>query len=201
MLRRFTASSLPNASSTLVVVALAALMAGSLAGADRNLESAEAKLDRLLDGAMQPGAALVFTPAEIEAWTRDKAHEEVGEALRNPRVSLETDAGSGSAVVDFLKMRQARGKATNALMARMLEGERPLKVFLRMSSGGGQCTVYVTRVELSGTEISGVLLDYLIKTFLLPLYPDVKLGEPFELPLNIERIEIRPDGVHVMMKK
>jgi hypothetical protein len=188
-------------SSALFVFALAPLLAPMLAAADSNLESAKVKLDRLWNGTAQPGSRLVFTPAEIEAWTRAKAHEEVGDALREPHVKLETDTGSGAALVDFLKLRQARGKETNALMARMLEGERPLKVFLRVSSGGGRCTVYLTRVELSGGELSGALLDYMIKTFLLPLYPDVKLGEPFDLPLNMERVEIRPEGVRVTIKK
>lgn len=195
MLRRFTASLLPSAFNA--IFALASL----LAAADPLFDSAKAKLDRLLDGTAQPGSEMVFTPAEIEAWTRVKSRDEVGDGLREPRVQLEMDAGTGSALVDFLKMRQARGKATNALMARLLEGERPLKVFLRVNSAGGRCTVDLTRVELSGAEISGALLDYLIKTFLLPLYPDVKLGEPVDLPLNMERIEIRPEGVRVTMKK
>ena len=205
MLQRFTASSLPNAwrsaASAIFVLALTAVLAPLLGAADPQFDRAQAKLDRVLDGTAAPGSEILFTPSEIEAWTRVKAHEEVGEGLREPGVELATGTGSGAALVDFLKMRQARGKATNALMARLIEGERPLKVYLRISSGGGRCTVYLTRVELSGGEISGVLLDYLIKTFLLPLYPDVKLGEPFDLPLNMERIEIRPEGVHVMMKR
>jgi len=192
---------LPSASSAIFVLAWTAVLAPVLRAADPLFDSAKAKLDRLLDGTAQPGSEMVFTPAEIEAWTRVKAHDEVGDALRELHVTLETDSGSGSALVDFLKMRQARGKDTNALMARILEGERPLKVFLRISSSGGRCTVYVTRVELSGGEISGALLDYLIKTFLLPLYPDVKLGQPFDLPLSMERVEIQPAGVHVTMKK
>jgi hypothetical protein len=205
MLQRFTASSLPNvllrAASAIFALALTTVLGPLLAAADPQFDRAQAKLDGLLNGTAPPGSEVVFTPAEIEGWTRVKAHEEVGDALREPHVSLETDTGSGAALVDFLKMRQARGKDTNALMARILEGERPLKVFLRISSAGGRCTVYVTRVELSGGEISGALLDYLIKTFLLPLYPDVKLGEPFDLPLNMERIELRPEGVRVTIRK
>jgi len=192
MLRRFTASYLLSAFSLLAVVA---------AAADPQFERAQAKLDGLIDGKVPPGSELVFTPAEIEAWTREKAREQVGDALRDPHVTFETDAGSGAALVDFLKMRQAKGKSSNALMAMMLQGERPLKVHLRVASAGGRCTVYLTRVELSGAEISGSLLDYLIKTFLVPMYPDARLNEPFELGLNMERVEIRPEGVHVTVKR
>ncbi len=197
MLRPFTASWLPNVFSAVLLLSLAPF----LAAADPQFERAQAKLDRLVDGKASPGSEILFTPAEIEAWTREKAHEQVGDAFRNPRVTLETGTGAGSALVDFLKMREAKGKTTNALMAMMLQGERPLTVYLRVSSAAGRCTVYLTRVELSGAEISGALLDYLIKTFLLQMYPDVRLGEPFELGLNMERIELRPEGVRVVMKK
>jgi hypothetical protein len=195
MLRRFTASWLLSGFSLLMAVAPV------VAGADPLYESARAKLDSLGEETAKPGSRILFTPREIEAWTAVKAKEQVGEGLRDPRVTLEAGSGSGAALVDFLKIRQERGKATNALMARLIEGERPLKVYVRVSSSGGQCTVFLTRVELSGAVISGTLLDYLIKTFLLPLYPDVRLGEPFELPLNMERIELSPQGVRVTVKK
>jgi hypothetical protein len=189
MRRRFTALWLLSGFSLLA------------AGADPLYESARVKLDSLWYATAAPGSEVLFTPREIEAWTVAKAKEQVGEGLRKPTVTLETGTGSGAALVDFLKMRQARGKTTNAVMARMLEGERPLKVYVRVASGGGRCTVYLTRVEMSGAVISGTVLDYLIKTFLLPLYPDVVLGEPFDLPLNIERIELLSEGVRVTMKK
>jgi hypothetical protein len=204
MLRQFTAFSSrsgfkwwASASSAILLLCLAPF----LSAADPQFERAEEKLDRLVDGKASPGSEILFTPAEIEAWTREKAHEQVGDAFRNPRVTLETGTGAGSALVDFLKMREAKGKTTNALMAMMLQGERPLTVYVRVSSAAGRCTVYLTRVELSGAEISGALLDYLIKTFLLQMYPDVRLGEPFELGLNMERIELKPEGVRVVMKK
>jgi len=171
------------------------------AGADPHYERAETKLDQVLDGNAAPGSQILFTPEEIDAWTAVKAKEQVGEGLRDPHVKLQNGAGSGAALVDFLKIREERGKTTNPLMARLLEGERLLKVFVRVSSAGGRCTVFLTSVELSGSTISGALLDYLIKTFLLPLYPDVMLGEPFDLPLNIDRIDLAPEGVRVTMKK
>jgi hypothetical protein len=195
MLRRFTASWLLSGFSLLAAFAPIA------AGEDPLYESARVKLDALLDAKAAPGSQILFTPGEIGAWAEVKAREQVGEGLRDPHVKLETGAGSGAALVDFLKLRQARGKSTNAVMMRMLEGERLLKVDLRVVSSGGRCTVYLTQVDLSGTVVSGALLDYLIKTFLLPLYPDVKLGEPFELPLNMERIELLPQGVRVTMKR
>lgn len=178
-----------------------AVLAPLAAGADPLYESARVKLDSLWEGSVKPGSQILFTSREIEAWTKVKAREQAGDGLRDPRVQLESGLASASVLVDFLKIRQSRGKETNAVMARLIEGERPLKVSVRVSSSGGQCTVFLTRVELSGAVVTGTLLEYLIKTFLLPMYPDVKIDEPFELPLNMERIEVRPEGVRVTMKR
>jgi hypothetical protein len=83
----------------------------------------------------------------------------------------------------------------------MIEGERPVTISLRVQSGGGQCLVNLTRVDISGAVASGAVLDFLIKTFFISLYPAAKIDEKFELGYNIDRIDLRPTGVRVTMKK
>lgn len=195
MRRRFTASWLLSGFSLL------AALPSILMGADPLYDSADRKLNSILNSTAKPGSQILFTPAEISAWTAVKAREQVGDGLRDPHVKLENGSGTAIALVDFLKMRQAKGKSTNALMARMLDGERLLKADLRVVSEHGQCTVFLTQVDLDGTVISGAFLDYLIKTFLLTMYPDVKLGEPLDLTLNMDRIDLLPEGVRVTMKE
>jgi hypothetical protein len=58
----------------------------------------------------------------------------------------------------------------------------------------------LTRVEISDAVANGTLLDFLIKAFLLPLYPNAKIDEPFDLDFDVDRIEIHPSGVSVTMK-
>jgi hypothetical protein len=41
----------------------------------------------------------------------------------------------------------------------------------------------------------------LINTFFRPLYPDAKINEDFELRDQIERLDVAPEGVRVIMKK
>jgi hypothetical protein len=48
--------------------------------------------------------------------------------------------------------------------------------------------------------ISGGALDFLIRNFLLPYYPDAKVGVPFELGHRIERLEVEPTGVGVLIE-
>ncbi len=71
----------------------------------------------------------------------------------------------------------------------------------QLQSGGGRATVIVQRVEVSGIVVEGRMLDYLIQNYLLPYYPDAKVGEPFELSHRIDRIDVQPARVDVILKK
>jgi hypothetical protein len=172
-----------------------------LAAADPLYESARKKLDAIEMGQVRAGSQVIFSPREVNAWARVKVPETVPDGITNTRVELGKGVATGYATVDFLKMRQAKGESTNWLFTRLIEGERPLVVSIGMESAGGRCTVHLTRVELSGAVANGGVLDFLVKTFFLPLYPDAKIDEPFELGYDMDRIEIRPTAVVVTMKK
>jgi hypothetical protein len=84
-------------------------------------------------------------------------------------------------------------------MARLLDGERPVRVTARVTSSDGQATVDVQQVEISGMSIDGPMLNYLIDNYLRPTYPTAKIGEPFRLGHRIERLEVKPEGVGVLI--
>jgi hypothetical protein len=177
------------------------LFALALPAADPVYESALRKLDLIERRQAKPGSLIVFTPDEINIWARVRLPEIVPAGIRNPRAELGVDIGSGYALVNFLELRHAQGFATNPFLAKLIEGERPVKATIRVESSGGRCTVYLTRVELSNVVAKGQLLAFLINTFFLPLYPDAKIDEPFDLGYNMDRIDIRPSGVQVTIKK
>ena len=173
-------------------------LAATLAGADPDYQSAEAKLDRISGSHLKRGETVVFTPREINAWARVKVPETVPKGIREPHVELGNGTGTGSALVDLTKIR---AEGVNPLIANLIQGERPLKISVRLESGGGHCTVYLTRVELGTIVADGVILNLLVKVFFLPLFPDAKIDEPFDLDYDIDRIEIRPDGLRVTAKR
>ena len=175
-------------------------IAPALLAADPVFERAWNKLDMIDSGRARPGSVIVLTPAELNAWAQVRVPQMV-EGVRNPRVELGMDTATGSALVDFLKMRQAEGVATNPVLARLIDGERPLKVTVRVESGGGRCTFHLMRVEISGIAATGPVLDLLVSAFFRPLFPDAKIDQPFELGGNIDRLEVRPTGAHVVIKK
>jgi hypothetical protein len=182
------------------IVLLTLCVVPGLFAADSALKSADTKYDKLSNLKAKRGEVIVFSPAEIDAWVRDEVPKAVSQGVREPKVELGQDTALTSALVDLVKIEQARGK-TPGMVSKMFEGERPLKVALRLESAGGKCTVFVTRVELGAAALEGTMLNLLIKSFFTPLYPDAKIGEPFEIGYNVDRIELRPEGIRVTVKK
>jgi hypothetical protein len=160
---------------------------------------AAAKLDMLEKGQAKPGSVVTFSIQEINAWAVTAIPGIVPQGIRNEKVTLGVDSGTAYALMDFLKMRQ--GGDLPWMMSKLLEGERPVTISIHLQSGGGKCVVDLTRVEISGVVATGTVLDVLIKTFFLPLYPTAKIGERFEIGYNIDRIDLRPTGVRVTLKR
>jgi hypothetical protein len=179
---------------------LAVVAALPLCAADSAFDGAEKKLDLIESGKARRGSVIIFTPAEMNAWARGRVPQ-MYQGIREPTVELGTGTASGSAFVDFIKLRQGEGLSTNSLLAKLIQGERPLKVSIQLESGQGRATARLTRLELSGVTVTGAPLDFLVNEFFLHLFPDAKVNQPFDLPNNIDRIDLRPDGVRVTIRK
>ena len=170
-----------------------------LGAADNPYLSAQRKFAEIESERLPAGSRVFLTSSELTAWSRVKAQMVVKQGLRDPRIDLGNGTASASALVDFLKLKEARGSRPGWLMARLLEGERPVQVTVRITSRTGAATVEVERVAVSGVTIRGSALDFLIRNFLLPYYPKAKIGESFELGHRIDRLEIQPSGVSVVI--
>jgi len=57
----------------------------------------------------------------------------------------------------------------------------------------------VKQVEISGVTIEGRLLDFLIRNYLIEAYPNAKVGQPFALGHRIERLDVQPSAVGVLI--
>jgi hypothetical protein len=173
------------------------LLAVAIGAAVDDYTAVKRKLDDIEGGRLRPGARVVMTPRELDAYVAREAP--VG--VRNPRVQLQAGAAKGDALIDFGKLRRAQGYRPGWIMSKLLDGERPVSVTARIRSGNGQATVDVQRVEISGIRIDGRTLDFLIQNFLLAMYPDAAVGRPFELGHRIERLDVQPQAVNVLIGK
>ncbi|MEQ1948169.1 MAG: hypothetical protein ABL995_13325 [Bryobacteraceae bacterium] len=179
---------------------LVCLFSTPLFPADGNLSRARLKLDALEARRIQPGFRVTFTEAEVNAWAADQAARKYG-GITGTRIALGAGTVSASAMMDFIRLRRAEGIETIPALAQLLEGKRPARLDLSVQSSGGYATVSPTRLEISGVALTGGALDFLIGKFVLPLFPDTEVNRPFELREGIERIEVVPGALRVVMKR
>jgi hypothetical protein len=172
------------------------LLATSLGAGYDYYASAKEKVDLIVSDRLQSGARVQLSLPELLAY----AQREAPPGVRNPKIQV-TAPGvmTGSALIDFGKVRRAQGYQPGKLMAMLLDGERPVTVTAALQSAGGKATVTAQRVEISGVEIDGKMLDFLIRNFVLPLYPNAMVDRPFEMSHRIDRLEVEPSGVRVFI--
>ncbi len=174
------------------------LVAASLIGAPYDdYDSAKRKLDSIEADRLHPGARVTLTFPELNAWVAKEAPA----GVRNPQLrAAGRDVATGAALIDFGKLERSAGRQPGWLMSKLLDGERPVSVTARVRSSGGQATVDIERVEISGFAIDGSTLDFLIQNFLIPMYPDAVIGKPFQLGHGIDRLDVTPAAVAVQLK-
>lgn len=171
-------------------------IATALAASYTDYASAQHKFDLIESDRLRPGARVELTDTELNAY----AQHEAPAGVRDLHLEI-TGSGlaTGSASVDFNELQRSQGHPPGWLMAKLLQGIHPVSVTARVTSANGQARVDVQRVIVSGLEIDGSTLDFLIHNFLLSLYPDAAVDRPFDLSHHIERLELRPGGVNVVI--
>ncbi len=171
------------------------LIATALCGASSDYLSAKRKFDQIESDRLKAGTRVELTARELTAYVQ----QQIPEGVRNPRLELSPGVATGSALIDFGKLRRSQGHEPGWLMSKLLDGERPVSVTARIRSGEGHATVDVQRVDISGVVIDGKTLDFLVQNFLIPLYPDAVVGQPFELGHHIDRLDVQPAAVGVLI--
>jgi len=168
----------------------------ALAAAASDYQSAKRKIDSIDSDGLKAGARVELTPRELNAY----AEHELPAGVRNAQVQVSApEIATGSALVDFGKLQRSLGYQPGWLLSRLLDGERPVSVTARVRSSGGQATVEVQSVQISGLRIDGATLDFLIRNVLLPLYPDAVVGRPFDLGHRIAKLDVQPRAVGVVI--
>jgi len=178
---------------------MALLAAPLLPSGSRDYQAVVHKFSLIEHDRVKPGSRVVLTSAELNAYALQEVAEVAPEGVRNPRLELGPGTATATALIDFGKLRRAAGKPPGPLMSYLLDGERPVTIVARIRSSDGTATVDVQQVEISGVMIEGRLLDFLIHSYVMQAYPSAKVGEPFALGHRIERLDVRPSAVGVVI--
>lgn len=178
------------------IVALFLAVAFPGGGAVDYLRTATRKIDAIKSDRLGAGTRIDLSPRELDAWVQTQ----VPAGVRDATLRIDSPGvATGAAIVDLAKVCRSQGFEPGWGLSRLFQGDRPIKVTARIRSSGGSATVDVQRVEVSGLEIDGKTLNLLIQYVLLPLYPDAAVGRPFELGHRIERFDVQPAAVGVVI--
>lgn len=190
----------------LILLMLAAVVAGGAvwqyarstrgAGAATGLSetaavSMEQKLAQILDrGVGQRHGTVYVSEDEINSYFGRRMGGRMPRGVYDVRLDLHQDRPSGTAVVDFEEIKAASKKPVNPLLDQILNGRKPITAAGRFTSANDQGIFHLEEVSIGGMTIRGALLDLLLRHFVLPRYPKVAIGRPFELPANIRQIAV-----------
>src|SRR5437870_4003805 len=126
-----------------------------LAAPSSDYISVKRKFDLIESDTLRPGSRVTLTSRELNAYVANEVTELIAQGVRDPKLELGDGSASGSALIDFLKLRQSAGKPPGWVMSKLLAGERPVRVTARIRSGSGRAVVDVERVEISGFAVDG----------------------------------------------
>jgi hypothetical protein len=183
-----------------------AAMLGSLsltlgfAAGDPQAASCRAKIDQIESGRARANAVYEFSAAEINAYAREELPQIVPHGLRSPTLELAPNTAIGSALIDFLQMEHGKGAKMNWLIEKFIEGERPVRVTIESQSKDGRAIIYIKRFEISGIAANAIVLDFLVRNFFRPLYPEAHINEWFNMGYNIDHVDVTAESVRVYIK-
>lgn len=158
--------------------------------------SLDHKLALIESNRLKPGARVVTTAAEWNAWVADQ----VPPGVTRTRIDLGENRVTASANIDFLKIDRAAGNTPNWFLASILQGDRPVTVTARIQSANGRARVDVERVQIAGVAVEGRALDFLIHEYVIPRYPQAKVSQWFPLDYRMDHFEIHPSGCTIVLR-
>jgi hypothetical protein len=165
--------------------------------------SADNKVRRIEADRWPSSRSISFTPQELLALGLKNADDAFPGVLSNPELHLLQGGATGTATVDFDRLRRlspATDSTRDWIMGKLLTGKHPVSVTVQTTSGKGEMTVHPTSVSVAGITVSGDTLAILIRNFVLPHYPDAVVDRPFTLAQNVERIDVKPGAAVVFAK-
>jgi hypothetical protein len=183
-------------------VCAATCLAGLLlVGSRSEYVQAQQKFRAIDQQQVKAGTKVPLTAAELNAYVAAELPKVAPPGVSRPSVKLiGNNTAQGTAHIDFVKLRTAQGKEPGWLLRTLLDGEHEVDVTASIRSGGGTAVVDLQRVSVGGIPIEGSALDFLIRNYLIPHYPEAKIGQPFEIHEHVDRIEVRPGMAYVVTR-
>ena len=188
-------ASVTRSSRGLIAAAVSAALL--IASPSAALRSAHAKIERIEYDRAQPGSQITLSASELLAYSMEQAAIIAPGAIHNATLQLAAGSIETTAQINFLKVRQAEGHQDYWVVREMLDGERTVRIRARLRSEHGRARVDIEQVQISGVSMQGDTLDFLLRQFVIPNFPDAQVGRWFSLGHRIDRIDVETGAVLV----
>lgn len=115
--------------------------------------------------------------------------------LSNVRLRFTPNRISGSAEVDFDKVRERLRRPSHPVMDYLFQGVRTLTVEGAFSGAGGLGQFDLETVALDGVVLPPPVVDFMIERYLKARFPTIALDRPFLLPFSIDSVQVETGSV------
>ena len=143
------------------------------------------------------GGQTEFTESEIDAFLHYEISQHYPQGVRQIQVRLQENAVSARALVNFDEMQVDPNRTAGLLVGALLRGEHWLEVSGRLTAEDGLGQYDILGVWIDDQEIPKLLIDLLLAHYVLPRYPGARPNNDFDLPFDIQSIELVPGKISV----
>lgn len=162
----------------------------------------EKKLAGILQNSNAPvgrrGPPVTLTEEEIDSYFALSMGTRIPKGVSGIRFELHPGKQTAFGVVDFDQYKAAAKRPVHPILDLFLHGRRSVTVvasFECPSEGNG--IYHLESVSLDDFTVRGVLLDFLLRWFVLPRYPKAAPDHPFPLPANVQKAVVEEGRVVV----
>ena len=177
---------------------LAALFLTLFVQTEAAIDPLEKKLDELrvrYENGSKEAKDYEILEAEANDYLRAQKAD-LPEGVESPWMKFQEGIAVVGATVDLEKFR---ANLPDSMLLQLLRGRVPVELEARFEGTKGMGTLDVQRVVLGGIDLPETLVETMSKSEtanrILP--PGFRLGEPFELPYDLETIRCRVGAVHL----
>ena len=139
----------------------------------------------------------MLTDREVNAYMAS-GNVKLPTGVKSVRFSGRPGFIDATARVDFDEITASR-RSGNPLLS-LFSGVHDVHAVARAQGSGGRGHVEIQSVDLDGTTIPRVALEYFVSKYVTPKYPDVGMDSTFNLPYRIDTAVVGQGTLTVTQK-
>jgi DNA-binding response OmpR family regulator len=155
------------------------------------------KLQLIRSESVPGGRDVVFNTDELSAYVRGELSRTTSGAIRNASIHLGEGVITLTALVDFKRLPRPAAMLSNPFLAGLVTGEHQLQLLLSLSPAEGAATPLIEEVVVAGKRLEPDVLACLVPNFIAPFSRTIEVGQPWQFPHRIRRIDVTGNGLRV----